>query len=182
MLSSYPFQRCLLKDLRENPNDSILFLLSDRYKDISELFSESVSVEIVGLRCTLKTLFLTELLRVNNEIDSILIITKGPLFSLPNTVIYTATNITELIYLLKSIAEEHSTGKCSVQIVGIDTLSTILLANTSEEKENEVYFLLKVLNTLGIRVIVVSSLITIVKKTSAFYKKSILFKQLRKDK
>lgn len=157
---------------------SALYLRRTAYMEIRSSLIDSVSVEIVGLRKMGKSSFLLELLEMNSHLSPVLILTKS-LLPEESVSIYTATSIERLAEVLSEIVRDRDRLNC--RIVGIDTLSTIFSANEDVNKEDRIFFLLKVLNTLGIRVIVVSSLIRPAKRTSTFYSRSILFKSLSRE-
>ncbi|EIJ87803.1 hypothetical protein NEPAR05_0698 [Nematocida parisii] len=154
--------------------NSILYDRIEMYNCISCLLLDPVNIEILGGRQAGKTLFLYGLLRANHHLCPQLILTKGSIPVIPGTKIHTATNIRVLITVLEDIINTHSITK--TQLLGIDTLITLLIAEKAEERRSEVFFLLKVLNALGVRVIVITSLIETVRKSSDFYDKSLLFK------
>ncbi|OAG33237.1 hypothetical protein NEIG_00987 [Nematocida sp. ERTm5] len=154
--------------------NSILYDRIEMYNCISCLLLDPVNIEILGGRQAGKTLFLYGLLRANHHLRPQLIITKGSIPVVPGTKIHTATNILALITVLEDIINTHSITK--TQLLGIDTLITLLITEKAEERRSEVFFLLKVLNALGVRVIVITSLIETVRKSSDFYDKSLLFK------
>ncbi|KAI5193063.1 hypothetical protein NEMIN01_2392 [Nematocida minor] len=155
---------------------SILEIRKNEYADIRCTFIDAGSIEILGLRHSGKSLFMAELLAINSHLSPTLIITKGPVPSINHTRIYTATSIDKMNARLESIITDSSGVRG--RVLGIDALNTILFSNDKPEKEKQLFFLLKILNCLGTRVLVVNSLLEIVKKTSNFYSRSILFKPL----
>ncbi|KAI5138070.1 hypothetical protein NEAUS04_2385 [Nematocida ausubeli] len=156
--------------------NSILYAKIEEYNEVACLLMEPVCIEILGVRCSGKSSFLYGLLRVNYHLFPQLIITKGPVPEIDGTKVHTATSMDEMISVLETVIKTQHITK--TQILGIDTLITLLNVERTEEKKHEVFFLLKVLNALGVRVVVITSLIETVRRSSDFYHRSILFRRL----
>lgn len=155
---------------------SILFIRREEYSQIRCALIDSTTIEILGVRKSGKSCFLMALFKANWHLHPALIVTKGPVPQIKGSFVYTATNIDTLGDRLSYIIQERDL--LQTRIVGIDSLSTILYANEDAEKEKHIFFMFRVLNSLGIRIVVISSLIYITKKTSDFYSRSFLFRAL----
>lgn len=160
----------MLKFTAEGKNERNAFSI------IQKAFCEVTAVEIVGRRYTGKSVFIRKLLKDNQHIKCVLIVTKGPIPYIPGCRIETATDIDTLICIIKGIIAGYAKEK--VDMLVLDTLTTILSTEEGVKRKKEVYSILKEVLFIDIRIISVSSIIFPITKTSSFFKESIVFRRL----
>ncbi|KAI5180242.1 hypothetical protein NEOKW01_0571 [Nematocida sp. AWRm80] len=141
------------------------------FLEVDRIVMAGGSIEIIGTRNTFKSVFVIDLINYYNSSNHILIITKGTIPVVNNTIIYTVSCISDLITIL----ERYNSINYSGSILYIDSLSTIINTPEGIIGRNKVYQLISRLVSNGIRVIVISSVINIVKRTSDVYTHSIIF-------
>ncbi|OAG31219.1 hypothetical protein NEDG_01632 [Nematocida displodere] len=143
------------------------------FEDLQNELKTPCTVEIVGGRRCGKSLFALSLVSANPALSPVLIITKGPKPAIPNCSIYTAAGIDSLIATVHAIITTYATTR--TLLVVVDTLMTVIATEEGMVRREELFHLLKCLNALGVRVLVVNSTIHAVRSTSSFYAKSYVW-------
>ncbi|KAH9387421.1 uncharacterized protein NEMAJ01_2317 [Nematocida major] len=156
-----------------SPEKCAGFLENEIFQDIARLFlTESVAVEVLGGRRTGKSRFIRALVDANSASEkTLLVVTKG-LISGIKSPCKTAVSLQELVQVL----EHHLDAAHRVRLLCIDTLSTLLAGNTQKDLEEHAYDLIRALACTGTRVIVVSSVINVVRRSSEVYEKTYIFR------